>query len=119
MVKGITRQVILVNPRTPSLFEEAIFIVKEEALAREGVSADQVIREARQAADGYLRRSGHGTPGAGSFPDRPGELRGRSWPRWPGGWFCFCCNRPEAHAYNGMWTGRAGGPRLPGLPVQG
>ena len=26
-------------------------------MAREGVSADQVIREARQAADGYLRRS--------------------------------------------------------------
>ena len=57
MVKGITRQVILVKSPDPTLFEEAIFIVKEEALAREGVSADQVIREARQAADGYLRRS--------------------------------------------------------------
>ena len=56
MVKGITRQVILVKSPDPKLFEEAIFIVKEEALAREGVSADQVIREARQAADGYLRR---------------------------------------------------------------
>ena len=54
MVKGITRQVILVKSPDPKLFEEAIFIVKEEALAREGVSADQVIRE---AADGYLRRS--------------------------------------------------------------
>ena len=116
MVKGITRQVILVKSPDPKLFEEAIFIVKEEALAREGVSADQVIREARQAADGYLRRSR--APGAGSFPDRPGELRGRSWPRWPGGWVCFCCNRPEAHAYNGMWTGRRR-TRLPGLPVQG
>ena len=57
MVKGITRQVIMVKSPDPKLFEEAIFIVKEEALAREGVSADQVIREARQAADGYLRRS--------------------------------------------------------------
>ena len=57
MVKGITRQVILVKSPDPKLFEEAIFIVKEEALAREGVSADQVIREARQAADGNLRRS--------------------------------------------------------------
>ena len=44
MVKGITRQVILVKSPDPKLFEEAIFIVKEEALARE-------------AADGYLRRS--------------------------------------------------------------
>ena len=55
MVKGITRQVILVKSPDPKLFEEAIFIVKDEALAREGVDADQVIREARRAADGYLR----------------------------------------------------------------
>lgn len=56
MVKGITRQVILVKSPDPRLFEEAIFIVKEEALAREGVSADQVLKEARQAADGYLKQ---------------------------------------------------------------
>ena len=55
MVKGITRQVILVKSPDPKLFEEAIFIVKEEAMNREGVSADQVIRQARQAADGYLK----------------------------------------------------------------
>lgn len=55
MVKGITRQVILVKSPDPKLFEEAIFIVKEEALNREGVTADQVIRQARQAADGYLK----------------------------------------------------------------
>lgn len=64
MVKGITRQVILVKSPDPKLFEEAIFIVKEEALAREGVSADQVIRQARQAADGYLKS---GRPGTGSW----------------------------------------------------
>ena len=51
MVKGITRQVILVKSPDPRLFEEAIFIVKEEALAREGV-----LKEARQAADGYLKQ---------------------------------------------------------------
>lgn len=56
MVKGITRQVILVKSPDPRLFEEAIFIVKEEALAREGVSADKVLREARQAANGYLKQ---------------------------------------------------------------
>lgn len=57
MVKGITRQVILVKSPDPKLFEEAIFIVKEEALARQGVTADQVLRQARQAADGYLKGS--------------------------------------------------------------
>ena len=56
MVKGITRQVILVKSPDPRLFEEAIFIVKEEALNREGVTAEQIMREARQAADGYLRQ---------------------------------------------------------------
>ena len=49
MVKGITRQVILVKSPDPRLFEEAIFIVKEEALARD-------LKEARQAADGYLKQ---------------------------------------------------------------
>ena len=57
MVKGTTRQVILVKSPDPKRFEEAIFLVREEALAREGVSADQVIRQARQAADGYLKGS--------------------------------------------------------------
>ena len=56
MVKGITRQVILVKSPDPRLFEEAIFIVKEEALNREGVTTEQIMREARQAADGYLKR---------------------------------------------------------------
>ena len=56
MVKGITRQVILVRSPDPRLFEEAIFIVKDEALVREGDSAQRVLRQARQAADGYLRQ---------------------------------------------------------------
>ena len=56
MVKGITRQVILVKSPDPRLFEEAIFIVKEEALSREVVTTEQIMREARQAADGYLKR---------------------------------------------------------------
>ena len=56
VVKGITRQVILVKSPDPRLFEEAIFIVKEEALNREGVTAEQIMREARQAADGYLKQ---------------------------------------------------------------
>ena len=55
MVKGITRQVILVKSPDPRLFEEAIFLVKEEALNREGVEPEEIIREAKRAAGGYLR----------------------------------------------------------------
>ena len=54
MVKGITRQVILVKSPDPRLFEEAIFLVKDEA--REGVDAERILKEARQAADGYLKQ---------------------------------------------------------------
>lgn len=56
MVKGITRQVILVKSPDPRLFEEAIFIVKEEALQGEGVTPERIMKEARQAADGYLKQ---------------------------------------------------------------
>lgn len=57
MVKGVTRQVILVRSPDPRLFEQAIFIVKEEALQRPGASQEQVIQEARAAANDYLKRS--------------------------------------------------------------
>ena len=69
MVKGITRQVILVKSPDPRLFEEAIFLVKEEAFEREGVDEKTVLREAQKAADGYLKegrawdRKLHGLPG--------------------------------------------------------
>lgn len=56
MVKGISRRVILVKSPDPRLFEEAIFIVREDALNR-GVDADQVLREAQKAARGYGRRT--------------------------------------------------------------
>ncbi len=56
MVKGSTRQVIVVKSPDPKLFEEAIFIVREEALKREGVTAEAAITQAKQAADSYLRR---------------------------------------------------------------
>ncbi|MBS7218694.1 MAG: translation initiation factor 2 [Oscillospiraceae bacterium] len=75
MVKGITRQVILVRSPDPKLFEEAIFIVKEEALAREGVSADQVLRQARQAADGYLK-------GSRAWDRKLGRFAGLAGPFW-------------------------------------
>ena len=57
MVKGVSRRVIVVRHPDRRLFEQAIFIVKEDALNRGGVSADQVLDEARRVADGFVRRS--------------------------------------------------------------
>lgn len=60
MVKGISRRVIVVRSPDPRFFDEAIFLMKEDALNAEGVTADQVVAEARQVAAGYLRRNADG-----------------------------------------------------------
>ena len=57
MVKGVTRRVIVVKSPDRRLFEQAIFIVREEAFAAQGVTAQQVLEEAQQVADGYIRRN--------------------------------------------------------------
>lgn len=86
MVKGITRQVILVKSPDPKLFEEAIFIVKEEALAREGVSADpQVIRQAPPGRRRLFEERTGLEPEAGTAGPVPGPHLGGG---WSGG--CFC-----------------------------
>lgn len=56
MVQGVSRQVIVVKSPDPRFFEQAIFIVKEDAFGK-GASAEAVLQEARRAAEGYLRRS--------------------------------------------------------------
>lgn len=54
MVKGVARRVIMVKSPDPKLFEQAIFLVKEEAF-RSG-SQDQVLKEAEQTANRYLHQ---------------------------------------------------------------
>ncbi|MDO5401764.1 MAG: translation initiation factor 2 [Eubacteriales bacterium] len=48
MVKGISRQVIVVQGSEPKLFEQAIFILKDEAVA-EGVTGEKLLKQAQQA----------------------------------------------------------------------
>ena len=48
MVKGISRQVIVVHSPDQKLFDQAIFILKDEAVGREGVTDDALLREARK-----------------------------------------------------------------------
>ena len=68
MVKGINRHVVLVKSPDPQLFEQAIFIVREEALNREGVTNEQIMRQARRAADGYLKQNRAWNRAARSLP---------------------------------------------------
>ena len=47
VVKGISRQVIVVNSPDPKLFEQAIFILKDDAVSKEGVTDEQLLKEAK------------------------------------------------------------------------
>lgn len=62
MVKGTSRRVIVVDSPDPKLFEQAIFIVKNEAFAKEGVTSQQVLGEACRIAQGYAARQTAQTP---------------------------------------------------------
>ena len=48
MVKGISRQVIVVHSPDPKLFEQAIFVLKDEAVGQ-GVTDEALLREANKA----------------------------------------------------------------------
>lgn len=52
MVKGTSRRVIVVDSPDPKLFEQAIFIVRNDAFAQEGVTSQQVLGEACRIARG-------------------------------------------------------------------
>lgn len=49
MVKGISRQVVVIDAPDPKFFEQAIFIVRNDAF-REGVTARALVQETRRVA---------------------------------------------------------------------
>ena len=49
MVKGISRQVIVVDGPDPKLFDQAIFILKNDALG-EGITEEALLKEAKRIA---------------------------------------------------------------------
>ena len=48
MVKGISKQVIVVQSPDPKLFDQAIFILKDDAVG-EGITDEALLKEAKQA----------------------------------------------------------------------
>lgn len=55
MVKGVSRRVIVVRSPDPRFFEEAIFIVKEDLTAKEGINSQELLKEAQSVADSYIK----------------------------------------------------------------
>ena len=54
VVKGISRQVIVVHSPDPKLFEQAIFILKDDAVTQ-GVTDELLLKEAQQAIRGPIK----------------------------------------------------------------
>ncbi len=52
MVKGISRRVVVVDSPDKRLFEQAIFIVRNDAVG-EGVTSRELVEEARRVARNY------------------------------------------------------------------
>ena len=55
MVKGISRQVVVVRSLDTKIFEQAIFLIRDGALPRQGVTEEDILKEANAAADTYLQ----------------------------------------------------------------
>ena len=56
MVKGISRQVIVVQSPEPKMFEQAIFILRDEVIG-DGITDDALLKEAQAAIHGYDKQS--------------------------------------------------------------
>ena len=60
MVKGVSRRVVVVDSPDPQLFEQAIFILRNDAFDREGVTPEQVVSEACRTARSYTAAAAGG-----------------------------------------------------------
>ena len=57
MVKGISRRVIVVDSPDPRVFDQAIFILRNDILSEDGVSSRQLVNQVR-IAKSYTRSQG-------------------------------------------------------------
>ena len=55
VVKGISKRMIVVPSPDPEIFEQAIFIVREDYVGERGLTEKDILRQARQAVKGYAR----------------------------------------------------------------
>lgn len=58
MVKGISRQVIVVQAPEEKLFEQVIFILNDRAVGEQGVTNETLLKEAKSLIGSKVRRKG-------------------------------------------------------------
>ena len=56
MVKGVSKQVIVVHAPDEKLFEQAIFILNERAVGTAGVTDEALMREAKRLIGGATKK---------------------------------------------------------------
>lgn len=56
VVKGTARRIVVVKSPDKKVFEEAIFIVREDYMHSSGITQSELMRQAREAARGYVGR---------------------------------------------------------------
>ena len=57
MVKSISRRVVVIRSPDKKIFEEAIFIVREESYNEKSVTAEMIVKEAQAVADRYVKEN--------------------------------------------------------------
>ena len=57
MVKGVQKQVVVLNMEPEQLFEQAIFVVRPRVSGGCGVSEQDVLREARRVVEDLTRKN--------------------------------------------------------------
>ncbi|MBQ5977685.1 MAG: hypothetical protein IJL51_06080 [Oscillospiraceae bacterium] len=55
VIRGSAEQIIRVRVPVPGLFREAVFFLHEDVLRRSDISREELLRQARQSAEDYLR----------------------------------------------------------------
>ena len=66
MVKGTSKRVVVLKSPDLEVFEEAIFIVREDYFKREGITSDDLVKQAQRVVKNYTRS----LPGAKRFITR-------------------------------------------------
>ena len=62
VVKGTNKRVVVVRSPDPRIFDEAIFIIRDDFLQKDPDGAKALLEEARRAADDYVRSHAGGRP---------------------------------------------------------
>ena len=55
VLKGTSKRVVVVKSPDPEVFEQAIFIIREDYMKRKDIGKNSILREAQSVADAYIR----------------------------------------------------------------